>query len=102
MTNEELLEILNKRFDNIENTLQNHGQMLNVHGVSLMKIEKEVGSVQDVYKLTVDAVANTKKNQETLEQIANQVSGSSLAIKKHTQQIKEITKDIQELKLKVG
>ena len=100
------LERIDKNIEQIENNIEqieNNVERVEtelkrierVHGASLLKIEKEVGSVQDVYKLTVEAVVNTKKNQETIEQIANQTAANTLAIKKHTQQIKA-------LELKVG
>ena len=93
------IEQIENNIEQIENNVERVETELKrierVHGASLLKIEKEVGSVQDVYKLTVEAVVNTKKNQETIEQIANQTAANTLAIKKHTQQIKA-------LELKVG
>ncbi len=100
------LERIDKNFEQIENNVERIDSKLErietdlerierVHGASLLKIEKEVGAVQDVYKLTVEAVVITKKNQETIEQIANQTAANTLAIIKHTQQIKA-------LELKVG
>ena len=89
---EDNVKRLEGNLERVENNLE---RVERVHGASLIKIEKEVSSVQDVYKLTIDAVVNTKKNQVTIEQTANQTAANSLAIKKHTQQIKS-------LELKVG
>ncbi len=97
-----MLESQSKTLESHSTTLESHGKMLEIHGKSLMNIERDIKAVYDVHKIAVDSLVIARKTQETVEKIANQTAGNSLALKKHTQQIKEIIEDIEKLKKKVS
>jgi hypothetical protein len=63
---------------------------LDIHSKSLISIERDIKAVYDVHKIAVDALIISRKTQEAVERIEHQTIGNSLAIKKHTQQIKQL------------